>query len=218
MQRIGVATSTDLLSWTKRGPQAVVTSDGRWYQQFAETGRTEAWRDPWVIRDPDGDGWHMVITASAREGPVDDRGVLGHARSADLTSWEVQPPLSEPGSGFTELEVPQIVVVEGKPLLLFNCLGPQLSPDRHQAGEQGGVWVVRPDSLLGPYAVASAARLTDETLYVGKLVRRRDGTWVLLAFINQDTDGVFVGSLSDPLELPQPLRSELLVAAYPASA
>ncbi len=212
VQRIGVATSTDLQTWTKRGPQAVLTSDDRWYEQFAETGRAEAWRDPWVIRDPHGDGWHMVITASAREGAVDDHGVLGHARSADLLSWEVQPPLSEPGSGFNELEVPQLAVVDGDAVLLFNCLGPQLSQARQAAGEKGGVWVVRPDSLLGPYDVARATRLTDESLYVGKLVQRRDGTWVVLAFVNQDTDGVFVGSVSDPIELPRPWGSQLLMA------
>jgi len=214
VQRIGVATSADLHTWTKRGPQAVVTSDVRWYEQFSVTGRPEAWRDPWVMRDPDGDGWHMMITASAHTGPADDRGVLGHARSMDLISWEVQPPLSAPGSGFSHLEVPQLAVVDGGPVLLFNCLGPQLSPARRKAGEPGGVWVLRPDSLLGPYDVGRATRLTDESLYVGKLVQRRDGQWVLLAFVNQDADGAFVGALSDPLELPQALGSAPLAAGH----
>ena len=213
VQRIGVATSPDLHDWTKRGPQAVVTSDPRWYEQFSESGLAEAWRDPWVIRDPDGDGWHMVITAVARSGPAEDRGVLGHARSADLISWEVQPPLSKPGSGFSHLEVPQLAVVDGGPVLLFSCLGPQLSPTRRKAGEPGGVWALRPERLLGPYDVSRATRLTDESLYVGKLVQRRDGRWVLLAFVNQDAGGAFGGSLSDPLELPQPFGSALLVAA-----
>ena len=217
VQRIGVATSPDLHSWTKRGRQPVVTSDGRWYQQFAATGRPEAWRDPWLIRDPGGDGWHMVVTASALGGPADDCGVLGHARSADLVSWEVQPPLSKPGSGFSQLEVPQLAVVDGRPLLLFSCLGPSLSPARRNAGEPGGVWVLRPDSLVGPYDVTRAALLTDESLYVGKLVERRDGRWVLLAFVNQDAGGAFVGCLSDPLEPPRPLGSTLLVAAQTMS-
>lgn len=212
VQRIGVATSPDLHHWTKCGPKAVVTSDGRWYEQPALTGRPEAWRDPWVFPDPDGDGWHMLITAAAAVGPAEDRGVLGHARSLDLISWEVQPPLSEPGSGFSQLEVPQLSVVDGIPLLLFNCLGPELSPGRRESGESGGVWVLRPDSLLGPYDVARATRLTDQSLYVGKLVQRRDGQWVLLAFVNQDADGSFAGILSDPVELPQPMGSRLLVA------
>lgn len=218
VQRIGAATSPDLLTWTKRGPQAVVTSDPRWYEQLADSGGNgtdEFWRDPWVVRDPDGDGWHMLITALANKGPAGDRGVIGHARSADLLSWEVQPPLSRAGSGFGQLEVPQVAVVDGEPLLLFNCLGPQLSSRRRRAGEQGGVWVVRPDSLLGPYDAAAATRLTDETLYVGKLVQRRDDTWVLLAFVNKDTDGAFVGSISDPLQVALPVGSGAPLQAAP---
>jgi beta-fructofuranosidase len=212
VQRIGVATSPDLHTWTKRGPEAVVTSDGRWYEQHARTGGTEPWRDPWVIRDPEGDGWHMLVTASARGGPADERGVIGHARSADLVSWEVQPPLSEPGSGFGQLEVAQLAVVDGGPVLLFSCLGADLSNARRQDGERGGVWVLRPDALLGPYDVTHAVRLTDESLYSGRLVMDRSGSWRLLAFNNQDRSGAFVGSLSDPRELPKPMGSPVLVA------
>jgi len=213
VQRIGVATSPDLHSWTKRGALAVVTSDSRWYEDVAMAGRSEAWRDPWVVRAPDGDGWHMLVTASAREGPADDRGVIAHARSADLITWEVQPPLSQPGSGFSQLEVPQVVVVDGAPLLLFSCLGPELSAARHDAGERGGVWALRPNHLLGPYDVTRAVRLTDESLYSGRLVKDRAGSWRLLAFLNTDDAGAFVGKLSDPLELPRPVGSHLLVAA-----
>jgi len=129
----------------------------------------------------------------------------------------VQPPLSKRGSGFSQLEVPQLAVVDGRSLLLFSCLGPNLSPARPNAGEPSGVWVLRPDSLLGPYEVTRAALLTDESLYVGKLVEGRDGRWVLLAFVNQDADGAFVGCLSDPPELPRPLGSTLLVAAHTVS-
>lgn len=213
VQRIGVATSPDLYDWTKRGTQSVITSDARWYEQFAVTGESEAWRDPWVIRDPDGDGWHMLITASAHHGPDGDRGVLGHARSPDLISWQVQPPLSEPGSGFSQLEVPQLVLIAGDPVLLFNCLGPELSAPRRDADARGGVWVLRPDSPLGPYPVTRATRLTDETLYVGKLVERRDGQWVLLAFVNRGADGAFVGSISDPMAVALPVGSAPLLTA-----
>jgi beta-fructofuranosidase len=214
VQRIGVANSSDLHTWTKRGRQAVVTSDARWYEQFSVTGRKEAWRDPWVMRDPDGHGWHMMITASAHFGPADDRGVLGHARSTDLISWEVRPPLSRPGSGFSELEVPQVAVVDRAPLVLFSCLGRQLSAARRDAGEQGGVWALRPERLLGPYDVTRAVRLTDESLYSGRVVQDRDGRWRFLAFHNTDRSGAFVGALSDPLELPQALGSIPLASGH----
>jgi beta-fructofuranosidase len=159
----------------------------------------------------------MLITAAARDdeaahdNEASRQGVLGHARSPDLGSWEVQPPLSAPGSGFSQLEVPQLSVVEGEPVLLFSCLGPELTGARREAGEAGGVWVLRPDSLLGPYDVAKATRLTDESLYVGKLIRRRDGQWVLLAFLNTGGDGAFVGSISDPIPVELPVGSGALL-------
>jgi beta-fructofuranosidase len=128
----------------------------------------------------------------------------------------VQPPLSAPGSGFSQLEVPQLSVVDSAPVLLFSCLGSELSAARREAGEAGGVWVLRPESLLGPYDAAKATRLTDESLYVGKLVQRRDGQWVLLAFLNQDADGAFVGSISDPLPVELPVGSGPLLTAWGA--
>jgi len=213
VQRVGLATSENLTTWRKHGSDLLVTADSRWYATLDGSGASEAWRDPWVVRDPAGDGWHMLVTATAPDGEAGQRGVLGHAWSADLLTWQVLPPLSRTGSGLSQLEVPQLAVVDGDPVLLFNCLGPQLSDARRQAGEAGGVWVLRPDSLLGPYDVTKATRLTDESLYVGKLVQRRDGEWVLLAFVNQDADGAFVGSLSAPLPVPLPIGSGPLLTA-----
>ncbi len=213
VQRVGLATSADLMTWRKHGPDALVSADPRWYQTLDDSGEAEFWRDPWLVRDPDGDGWHMLVTATARDGEVGQRGVLGHAWSPDLLTWLVRPPLSRTDSGLSQLEVPQLVLVDDDPVLLFNCLGPQLSRARRDAGESGGVWVLRPDSQLGPYDVSQATRLTDESLYVGKLVRRRDGQWVLLAFVNQDAEGAFVGSISDPLPVVLPIGSGPLLSA-----
>jgi len=217
VQRVGLATSKDLMTWHKHGHDGLVSADPRWYHQYDGSGEAESWRDPWLVRDPDGDGWHMLVTATARDGEVGQRGVLGHAWSPDLLTWRVLPPLSRTDSGLGQLEVPQLVVVDGDPVLLFSCLGPQLSHARRTAGEPGGVWVLRPDSLLGPYDVTRATRLTDESLYVGKLVQRRNGQWVLLAFVNQDADGAFVGSISDPMPVVLPVGSGALLSAREGS-
>jgi beta-fructofuranosidase len=199
-QRIGLATSADLHTWRKHGRAALVASDPRWYEQLEDRQwPDEAWRDPWVVRDPAGDGWHMLITARSRTGPADQRGVIGHARSRDLLAWEVTPPLSAPGAGFGHLEVPQLVAVDGRTVLLFSCLGTELAADRRAAGERGGVWLLEPDAPLGPYDPSAARRITDERLYSGRLVRDRRGTWMLLAFHYQGGDGRFVGHLSDPM-------------------
>jgi len=65
----------------------------------------------------------MLLTARANYGSPDDRGVIGHGTSRDLLEWEVQPPLSQPGQGFGQLEVPQFEVIDSRPVLFFSCLG-----------------------------------------------------------------------------------------------
>ena len=161
----------------------------------------EAWRDPWVLADPDGDGWHMLVTARACDGPADQRGVIGHARSDDLIHWQAQPPLSRPGEGFGYLEVPQVEVVEGRPVLVFSCLGAGLSDERRKAGMPGGTWCLPCDSPLGPFDVKRAVRITDESLYSGRLVSDRAGRWTMLAFRNHGPDGRFIGELTDPMPI-----------------
>ncbi|MGS2619775.1 glycosyl hydrolase family 32 [Micromonospora sp. LZ34] len=199
VQRIGLATSDDLVTWQRHPASPVLTAAGRWYERYGDsTWHDEAWRDPWVFPDPNGDGWHMLITARTNEGPADDRGVIGHARSQDLVHWTTQPPLTTPGSGFGHLEVPQVEVVDGQPLLIFSCLRDHRAARCRDEGTCG-VWAVPGPSLLGPFDASRAQRLTDDSLYSGRLVRNAEGNWQLLAFLNHDEQGRFVGELSDPI-------------------
>src|SRR5439155_17008157 len=117
-QRIGVAVSADLLTWHRAAAGPLLAVEPRWYESRGAAGG--AWRDPFVFADPDGDGWHMLITARARTGPAGGRGVVVYARAADLLHWEVQPPLSAP-AGFGHLEVIQVQVLGGQPVLIFSC-------------------------------------------------------------------------------------------------
>jgi beta-fructofuranosidase len=203
-QRIGLATSTDLTTWSRR-PGPILESDPRWYEQLGSASwPDEAWRDPWVLADPGGDGWHMLLTARASSGPVDERGVIGHARSHDLVHWEARPPLTRPGAGFGHLEVPQVEVVDGRAVLLFSSLRRELSQARRARNGHGGVWIAEGASELGPFDVAGARTLTDESLYSGRLVQDRQGAWWLLAFRHAGPDGGFVGELADPIPFSLP--------------
>lgn len=199
VQRIGYATSPDLFTWTKAGAP-VLEATGPWYEKISSGAwHDEAFRDPWVFADPDGNGWHMLITARAPEGLVEGRGVIGHAWSADLRTWELREPLSAPSAdGFGQLEVLQAEVVDGRPVVIFSCLKEHSTASRRSAA--GGTWAVPAESLLGPFDIDAAYPLTDERLYVGRLLQRRsDGEWLLFAFRNLGEDGRFLGGITDPM-------------------
>jgi len=206
IQSIGYAVSADLMTWEK-APGPVLAADPRWYEKFAPPPEghwhDEAFRHPCVLADPSGDGWHMLITARANHGPAADpadhvdRGVVGHAWSPDLERWELRAPLSSPGTGFGQLEVLQTAVVDGRQVLLFNCMVGDMAP-RASAGTTGGVWVTEVPSPLGPYDIAGAQQLTDDRYYVGKFIDDREtGETKFLAFVNF-VEGAFVGEVSDP--------------------
>lgn len=199
IESIGVASSGDLITWVKHdGP--VTTADPRWYETWgSSTWKEEAWRDPWVYPDPAGDGHHMLVTARANHGDIDSRGVIGYAHSRDLANWEVRAPLSAPGAGFQHVEVPQIVDVDGNWVLLFSCPAHATTPERAARFPDVGTWAVVVPDPTGPFDMSAAVPLTPEALYSARLIRQRDGSWALLAFENQQTDGTFDGRISDPI-------------------
>ena len=192
VQRIGLAVSDDLITWQRHGDGLIVEADPTWYELLdRDMWYEQAWRDPWVFPDPDGDGWHMLITARANHGPADERGVIGHATSPDLLTWTVQPPLSAP-AGFGHLEVPQVAVVDGQPLLLF-CTN-AIAAGR---GSEHLLWTVSAPTVRGPWDVAAAQPIDQPNLYAPRLVPDGDG-WSLIGFIDH-VDGQFVGELTDPI-------------------
>jgi beta-fructofuranosidase len=197
-QSIGYATSPDLYSWTKQGQ--VATADDLWYEKLADKGwHDEAFRDPFILPDPDGNGWHMLVTARGRTGPTDERGVVGHCWSPDLRTWEVRPPLSEVGQGFGQLEVMHTAEVEGQTFLIFSCMSGETSAAMQATGNPGGTWAAKAETALGPYDITGSQLLADSSLYVGRLIQLRDTReWRFLAFENSQPDGSFGGSVIDP--------------------
>ncbi|UUZ57795.1 hypothetical protein [Nocardioides sp. B-3] len=143
----------------------------------------------------------MLITARSNRGaggPDDavDRGVVGHAWSADPEHWEHRGPLTEPGQGFGQLEVVQTYEIDGRHVLMFSTGAEHVYPQ--DSGATGGVWWAPAASAVGPFDVANAQRIGGDELYVGKLIRDREtGATRLLAFV-MDVDGEFVGEIIDP--------------------
>ncbi|MGD8709602.1 MAG: glycoside hydrolase family 68 protein, partial [Ectothiorhodospiraceae bacterium] len=93
-QRIGMATSRDLHNWEKHDGNPILCVDPAHYETLnTELWHDQAWRDPWVIPDPDGTHYHMFFTARTNHGSGDARGCIGHAVSNDLHTWESRPPV-----------------------------------------------------------------------------------------------------------------------------
>lgn len=200
IETVGVAVSDDLIRWEKR-PVPVTRADARWYETYeggTDGWKEEAWRDPWVFRDPEGNGWHMLVTARAKDGELDDRGVIGHAWSADLDAWEVLPPLSAPGSGFAHLEVPQVAQVEGQWYLLFSCGTDALSEDNAARRGDVGTWSLAISSPTSTFEISAAEPLTTSAWYSGRVVPDRTGQWVLIGF-DSAPGQTFPGVIADPI-------------------
>ena len=201
VQRIGLATSPDLLTWTKQG--VVLEADPRWYERLHDGFREEAWRDPWVWHEPTTGRFHMLLTARANHGPLDGRGVVGHAVSDDLRTWEALPPVSEPGQ-FVHLEVPQLLHLGGAWRVAF-CLtaGDHSAARRGRPGfaAEGGTHILTGPGPLGPFHLDDGPFLLGDpeaSLYAGRFLEH-EGSWYLLAWENLDADGAFGGRISDPM-------------------
>lgn len=197
VQRIGLAESNDLVTWTKHPSNPLLESDPQWYEPPAGNGRWQpAWRDPWVYTD--GGEHHMLITARVNVGPSPTRGVVARASSDDLRRWRTGPPLTGP-SDFAEMEVPQLIDVEGRRVLIFSCGAEGLSPERRREPAAGGSYALVIDGDPTPSADALALDLPG--WYACRVVADRTGEAHVIGFINHDATGAFVGLLPDPVPL-----------------
>jgi beta-fructofuranosidase len=138
----------------------------------------------------------MLLTARAVDGAGNDDGVVGHARSRDLRTWEVGPPRSLPGAGFGELEVLQSKLIDGRAVLVFSCHPREMTAQRVAASGRYCTWSTPGASILGPWDVTRARPFTaDPDLFAAPLIQRRDGSWVIMGFRNLESrgaDGLFI--------------------------
>ena len=209
VQRIGMASSTDLVHWEKSADNPVISIDpGKYELLDKEIWYEETWRDPWVF------AWegrfHALITARAKQGEPRSRGVVAHAVSRNLVEWQTQGPVTQPGE-FAYLEVPQVVRIDKQWYLFFSVEKERYSlqrAERNGVKAQTGTHYMISDKPLGPYhALTDEFLLGDEmgTFYSGKAIQDTQGDWFLLACRQFDENGEFIGEISDPM----PVRAEM---------
>lgn len=205
VQRVGLATSPDLVNWTKHPDNPLIQADPSRYELLdLSLWHDQAWRDPWILADPETGDFHAFITARVNHGPADSRGVIAHARSTDLVHWDVLDPVTAPGE-FGQMEVPQMVHIGKRWYLLFCTASLHHSAyrrNRSPISPVTGTHYLVADNPLGPFHYETDDFLVGDArglLYSGKLIQAPTGGWVFLAFVRERADGTFGGEIIDPL-------------------
>jgi hypothetical protein len=113
-QRLGLATSSDLVTWTQGDSVFDATRAGNWVDQSMAD-----FRDPFVMEDPDNPGgWLLYFGAGSAERP--GRMVVGVAKSSgDLTQWQTSRPIRETYLPYARVESPHAFFRQGKWWLLY---------------------------------------------------------------------------------------------------
>lgn len=220
LQRIGVAVSDDLLTWTKPSPDPLFATDDRWYETLdLEIWIEETCRDPWVFPDPGGDGFHLYYTARANHGEPDGRGVVGHAWSPDLLTWESRPPITKPGD-YGHLEVPQVVQIGSHHYLIYSVYSWAHSAARQlRAPAVTGTHYMIGESALGPFRSLSDEFLfgtPEGPFYAGRLIPDPTGDWMFMSWAQFAPDGAFIGALADPVHVDQRPDGSLVLREAPS--
>ncbi|MEI5526446.1 mucin-1 [Streptomyces brasiliscabiei] len=164
LQSVGLAFSdrTDGTGWRRHGTTPVVEADPRWYRTADRMG----WRDPFVVRDDETDGWAMVICAADASLPVEVGGCVAWATSPDLEHWTVHPPLISPGD-VDELECPVLERLDDGSWLLLGSIGATRGFEAWTAPRLRGPWTRR-----GPLGPTGA--------YAPRVIAAPDGSRVVL--------------------------------------
>lgn len=210
-QRVGHATSTDMHSWERVGTVPgdpglcldLVGPVASAYEADHAIGHwhDRAMRDPWVMKDPAGDGWLMYFTARV-PGVAEPNGggAIGFATSPDLYNWTLQPPVF--AGGFGQLEVPQVFEVGGKWYCLFCTSGTQWSEAYRAFNPESpvtGTHYLIADDPRGPWSIAPGPFLDgDEPCrrYAARICQTERGL-VIMGFADSGKE-TFIGHVMDP--------------------
>ncbi|SFR19976.1 glycoside hydrolase family 68 protein [Poseidonocella sedimentorum] len=218
-QRIGHATSTDMHNWTRVGEDGLILDLEGPNAHHYEADHTGQWhdramRDPWVMKDPEGEGWLMFFTArSSGIAEPNAGGNIGFATSPDGYDWTLEPPVFT--GGFGQLEVPQVFAAGGQWYCLFCTAAEHFSKEQAEKTKPvtGNHYLIG-DSPRGPWRIAPGFLDGDLPCrrYAARIVDTGDGL-VILGFADRPDGSDFVGHVMDPQ--PVEITSDRLLKITP---
>jgi beta-fructofuranosidase len=174
VQRVALATSDDLMTWTKSPRNPVASPDPRWYETDPTYTGSVSFRDPKPVRTAD--GYLATVCARTNHGPMPRRGCAALLRSDDLERWEVLPPLFAPRR-YWDLECPQLFHLGGHRGIAASrwYLTAAITEDRTQR-----YWVS--EGVRGPFSSPPGGDLLVPAGHYAARITRWRGTDLLFAW------------------------------------
>jgi beta-fructofuranosidase len=217
-QRIGHATSSNLHDWMRVGDGLCLDLTGPNAAAYDADFETSLWhdramRDPWVMRDPAGDGWLMFFTCrGANVAEPNAGGGIGFATSPDLMTWMLQPPVFVGGYG--QLEVPQVFAAGGRWYCLFCTAAEHFSKDQAETTPGGpvtGNHYLIADDPRGPWTIGEGFLdgTNPCTRYAARILET-DAGLTIVGFKDRP-EGHFVGEIMDPEPIQVDAAGRLVV-------
>ncbi|MBW4575452.1 MAG: tetratricopeptide repeat protein [Aphanothece sp. CMT-3BRIN-NPC111] len=167
---IGLATSVDGLHWERRSTQ-FLQLDPRFYgytsagvnSSLYQEVKHFAWRDPYIVKEPDTGKYYMFITACVQSMKSNFKGCIAVAVADKIDgAYEVLAPaayplIEETEEGiFYEMERPQVIYKDGKYYMFFSTHPQTINPKwLAQVGtdritDSSLYWYVS-DKITGPF-------------------------------------------------------------------
>lgn len=165
---IGLATSTDGISWRRCSDQFVKLDTQFYCSSLREGVKIHyGWRDPYIFKDPRTKKYCLFITANCKGEDSIFRGCVGLAVSSKIDGpYKVLPPVTYPLVSDTEegiyyeMERPQVIYRDGKYHLFFSASPSFVNPKwikqvgRERITNSSLYWYVS-DNITGPFVPSS---------------------------------------------------------------
>jgi beta-fructofuranosidase len=207
IQKIGVATSDDLIQWKKSQNNPILECDSRFYMidnDRDDLGKIGAWRDPFVFKDPHSNKRYMTITARSKNERPEYFGCVGIAESNDMLHWKVLPPIFDPGI-YNEIEVTRVIFHNNLFYLFFSTHASNYKPEYAEIyGRHSGLHCYYSNNLFEGYKPVNGNGVVLDSghdLYDVRVLHKERNEFTGVGWINRGENGEFVGKLSRPISL-----------------